>query len=223
MQRAFYLPALVHENLDIYATVELAAVRVTVLGDRMGCAIADRHEDTSHRYALYFTEIAGDDSGAFFAELLVCLFGQGVGSVTCDLDHVSIERLRNVGEIGEISFGGIIQDSGISGKEDVNLKLVLVVVQIRDTLVDHRDRSGVRNSKGASSLHLLASLICRVLSLPGGRLRPAGCGYALVCFGLSILGDCLVGQDPLLLCYFDGELVGSEGDPAGVQLPLRIT
>lgn len=30
--------ALVHENLDIYATVEHAAVRVNVLGDRMGCA-----------------------------------------------------------------------------------------------------------------------------------------------------------------------------------------
>jgi hypothetical protein len=35
----------------------------------MNFAIADRREDTSHRYILYFTAIG---SGAFYAELLVC-------------------------------------------------------------------------------------------------------------------------------------------------------
>src|SRR5713101_5406691 len=51
----------------------------------------------------------------------------------------------------------------------------------------------------------------------------AGCSYALVCSGLCILGGRLVGQDLLLLGYFDGELVWSEGDSVGVELPLRIT
>jgi hypothetical protein len=37
--------------------------------------------------------------------------------------HVSIERLRNVCEIGEISLGATVP--GILGKEDVTLKLVL--------------------------------------------------------------------------------------------------
>jgi hypothetical protein len=37
--------------------------------------------------------------------------------------HVSIERLRNVCDIGEISLGATVP--GILGKEDVTLKLVL--------------------------------------------------------------------------------------------------
>jgi hypothetical protein len=48
-------------------------MRAGVPGGWMGFAIADRHEDTSHRYIFYFTEIGSDNSGAFYAELLVCV------------------------------------------------------------------------------------------------------------------------------------------------------
>src|SRR5947208_2648117 len=65
--------ALVHQNFDIYTAVKLAALSVLIAGEPMGSAIADRHENASHRDVLYFTEILGHSSGTFFAELLVPL------------------------------------------------------------------------------------------------------------------------------------------------------
>jgi hypothetical protein len=64
--------ALVHEDLDVYAPVELPALWTAVARDRLRTAEANRHQDASQGDVL-FTEISGNSSRAFFAQLSVGL------------------------------------------------------------------------------------------------------------------------------------------------------
>src|SRR5712672_4080521 len=66
--------ALVHQNFDIYVTVEFAAVGVIVADSRMGGSIADGHENAPHRNVLHFPEVLCDDCSPFFAQLLIRFF-----------------------------------------------------------------------------------------------------------------------------------------------------
>src|SRR5437588_674512 len=59
--------AFVHQNFDIYVTVEFAIIGVIVADSRMGGSIADGHENAPHRNVLCFPEVLCDDCSPFLA------------------------------------------------------------------------------------------------------------------------------------------------------------
>ena len=65
--------ALVHQNLDIYVTIELAIIGVFVADSRMRSPISDWHENAAKRDVLRLPEVLCYDCRSFFAELLIRL------------------------------------------------------------------------------------------------------------------------------------------------------
>ena len=148
----------VHEYFDVHAPVELAALSIAVTGDWLRTAEANRHEDASERDVL-FTEITGDGSRAFFAQLSIGFRGESVGRVARDLDHVTAKRFRNIGKIGKVPCRGFIEISRTFRKEDIHLKLVLVVIQVLDKPIQHSRRGRIFIREIAGSLCVQAGLI----------------------------------------------------------------
>jgi|ERR1035438_1043125 hypothetical protein len=65
--------ALVHQNFDIYVTIELAVIGVFVADSRMGSPISDRHENAAKRDLLHLPKVLRDDCRPIFAKLLIRL------------------------------------------------------------------------------------------------------------------------------------------------------
>ena len=102
----------VDENFNVHVTIEIAALSVLIAGNGMGRAISDRHQDSSHGDVCDLEKISRYSSRALLAELLILRGAEFVvRGVAGNFDHVAVERLRDIGQVRQISLGGLTQDS----------------------------------------------------------------------------------------------------------------
>src|SRR6185369_5480871 len=90
----------VDENFNVHVTIEIAAVSVLITCNGMGRTISDRHQDSSHGNIFDLKKISRYSSRSLLAELLILSDTEFVvRGVAGNLDHVAVERFRDIGQV----------------------------------------------------------------------------------------------------------------------------
>jgi len=93
-------------------TIEIAALSVLIAGNGMGRTVSDWHQDSSHGDICDFEKISCYSSRPLLAELLILRGAElVVRREAGNFDHVAVERFRDIGQVRQISLGGLTQDS----------------------------------------------------------------------------------------------------------------
>src|SRR4029077_4635761 len=103
---------IVDENFNVYVTIEIAALSVLIACNRMGRAVSDRHQDSSHGDIFDLEKISCYSSRPLLAELLILGGAEFVvRGVAGNFDQVAVERFRDIGQVRQIFLGCLTQDS----------------------------------------------------------------------------------------------------------------